>query len=110
MRNLRRISVLNKKGDGSGSDKGRIYLGTVHLKEKGGVVSFPIRSVVRQLSALGIPESNTNRVIHVVGDGLGVKIEGNISARTVGWIVDAGGLAAQVQIVDELQSAENGEY
>ncbi|KAJ2923670.1 hypothetical protein H1R20_g13424, partial [Candolleomyces eurysporus] len=108
MRNLRRMGTSNKKRDGSGSDKVGKYLGTVSLKEKGGAVSFPIRGVVRQLSALGIPESNTNQVIHTVGHGLGVKIEGDVSARTVGRIVAAGGLAAQVQIVDELQFAENG--
>jgi hypothetical protein len=79
-------------------------IGTVRLKEKG-VVPAEIRSVVRQLVNSGVPEAKVDQVLGIVAGGLGLQLEGKISARTVGRIISAGGLAAQIQIVDEIQNS-----
>ena len=96
-----RKKVQNRKLiKGAKEGKGTV---SVRLKEKGGVVSFTARAMVQCLVKEGVPEAKIDPVIHIVADGIGVEVPDHIDARSVGRIVAEGGVAAEIQIVDELR-------
>ncbi|KAH6912232.1 hypothetical protein BKA70DRAFT_1535548 [Coprinopsis sp. MPI-PUGE-AT-0042] len=73
------------------------------LKDTKGTLSLKARAAVRQLTGLGVPEGKINDTIHIVAESLGVDIADAISRRSAGRIANEAGLAAQLQLVDELR-------
>ena len=55
-----------------------------------------------------MPVEKLNEVIHIVGRGFGFEIndKDNVSARTVGRVMKEGGIAAEMQIVHEIETAK----
>ncbi|TEB17434.1 hypothetical protein FA13DRAFT_1650221 [Coprinellus micaceus] len=77
-------------------------LGVARLKEKG-VITMETRRMVRRLGKENVPDAKIDAVIHIVGEGLGVEVDGHIDPRSVGRIIAEGGIASEIQIVDELK-------
>ncbi|KAF8059795.1 hypothetical protein FPV67DRAFT_1707711 [Lyophyllum atratum] len=81
----------------------RTVPGEAYLKAKGGIVKDAVREVIRQLSILNVPEEKMNMVIHAVAKGLGVRVMDRVSSRTVSRILMEGGVAAEQQLVCEIE-------
>jgi hypothetical protein len=75
------------------------------LKEKG-VIRDGTRHIVRDLVQLGVPMENVSSALEAVAQGLGMKVKGHVSTRSVGRIVLEGGVAAKLQLVHEIEQAE----
>lgn len=75
----------------------------VAMKDKDGSISATMRGVIRQLTGLGVPEKKVGPAIEIVAKGLGVQLKDSVSARSVGRIASEAGIAAQLQIVDEMR-------
>ncbi|KAG1722699.1 hypothetical protein EDB19DRAFT_1834886 [Suillus lakei] len=54
---------------------------------------------------LDIPLRSINATINVVVEALGVEVEGDVSQRSIHWMVIEGGIAAETQLVDEITRA-----
>jgi hypothetical protein len=81
---------------------------SVSLKKEG-IVTDEAREMIRDLSIEGrVPDSKINLVIKTVGRWLGMEIHDKISERTVGRVVEEGGLATKAQLVQEIED-ERGE-
>ncbi|KAF8871626.1 hypothetical protein BD779DRAFT_1680239 [Infundibulicybe gibba] len=76
-----------------------------HLKHRG-VVKDSCRAMIRNLAVCNVPESHINNVIHFVGRGLGVDVMDSVDARTVGRIIQEGGIASEIQLVHEIESSK----
>jgi hypothetical protein len=74
------------------------------LKEKG-IFTEQARTMTRELVKVGVPVEHIGGAVKAVVQGFGVNIEGDISARSVGRITLEGGIAAQLQLVHEIQHA-----
>jgi chromosome segregation ATPase len=74
------------------------------LKEKG-IFTEQARTMTRELVKAGVPMEQVGSAVKAVAQGFGVNIKGNISARSVGRITLEGGIAAQLQLVHEIQHA-----
>ncbi|KAG5634791.1 hypothetical protein H0H81_000764, partial [Sphagnurus paluster] len=72
------------------------------LKEKG-AISDAMQATIWKLVALNVPEGKICDVLHAVTKGYGVKVDGSVSVRTVGRIVKEGGVAADIQLVQEIE-------
>ena len=72
-----------------------------------GTVTNDVCALACNLVGLGVPASNISTVIHTVSQPMGITVEGNISDRTVYCVVLEYGIAAQVQVVDEVHCAES---
>jgi hypothetical protein len=83
--------------------------GTFQVKDKQGIVTNDACALARDLVELGVPARNVDSVIHTVAQPMGITVEGNISDRTVRRVVLEGGIAAQVQVVDEVHHAESAQ-
>ncbi|KAF8157109.1 hypothetical protein B0H34DRAFT_849024 [Crassisporium funariophilum] len=79
--------------------------GEFYIKEKG-VIKNTCRIMIRELGAMNIPEEKTARVIKTVANGFGVDVMDYVSARTVGRIMKEGGVAAQIQMVYEVDATK----
>lgn len=79
---------------------------TLHLKEKG-VVPEPVRVLVRDLVELGLKVNQVNGAIALVARATGNAVAGRLSERSIGRFVREGGVAAAMQIVDEIQTAQS---
>lgn len=73
----------------------------VHLKEKG-VLTDRTRTLCRKLAGCGVPADKVNDAIHAVCTAFHINVADNISPRTVLRVVVEGGIAAHLQIVDEM--------
>jgi hypothetical protein len=51
--------------------------------------------------------TKVNDAVHVVGETLGVTVKGDMSTRTVGRCIREGGIAAKIQIADEIHKAKS---
>jgi small-conductance mechanosensitive channel len=78
---------------------------TRYLKSKN-VIIEESREMIRDLSMVNVPDNSVNTVIHIVGKWLGVDVKDAISERSVARIVQEGGIAAKLQLVDEITQAE----
>jgi hypothetical protein len=76
-----------------------------YMKKKG-VVQEECRGMLRDLQTLNVPVEKLNEVVHVVGKGLGLKVMDNVSTRTIGRVMREGGVAAEMQIVHEIEQAK----
>jgi hypothetical protein len=76
-----------------------------HLKHKG-IVQEESREMIRDLQTLNVPVEKLNEVVHIVGKGFGLKVMDNVSARTIGRVMREGGVAAEMQIVHEIEQAK----
>ncbi|KAF8066031.1 hypothetical protein FPV67DRAFT_1417864 [Lyophyllum atratum] len=77
-----------------------------HIKEKGSITE-ETRSLVRDLVAIGVPAMHIEPTVRRVATALSVHLEGDISDRSVGRICLEGGVAAQIQIADEISNASS---
>ncbi|TFY50881.1 hypothetical protein EVG20_g11277 [Dentipellis fragilis] len=77
-----------------------------YFVQKGRVIQDSTRDLVRELVSLGIPASAIDLTIHRVAEALGVSTEGNVSTRSVGRIVLEGGVASELQIVEDVQQSK----
>jgi len=76
------------------------------LKDKGNFTDES-RTMVRDLVAtLNVPATSVNGVVQVVAGALGAEVEGAMSCRSVRRMVLEGGIAAEAQLVDEINQAE----
>ena len=80
---------------------------TFQVKGEQGIVTNDAHALAHNLVGLGVLGSNVNTVICTVAQPMGITVEGNISDRTVRHVVLEGGIAAQVQVVDEVHRAES---
>ncbi|TBU27031.1 hypothetical protein BD311DRAFT_789384 [Dichomitus squalens] len=71
-----------------------------------GVVPEHIRALVRDLVGLGLKVNQVKKAITQMATAAGLTVEGNMSERTGGRVVKEGGIMAQMQVVEELQSAD----
>ena len=74
------------------------------LKEKG-IFTEQARTMTRELVKVGVPMEQVGSAVKAVAQGFGVNVKGHISARSVGRITLEGGLAAQLQLVHEIEHA-----
>ncbi|KAJ7494006.1 hypothetical protein FB451DRAFT_1020393 [Mycena latifolia] len=77
-------------------------LSSQSLKD-GGIISADIRACVRDIVAIGAPLEGVGKIIQAVAKALNVQINDTISTRSAGRIVIEGGVAAQLQIVDDTE-------
>lgn len=76
------------------------------LKDKGSFTDES-RTMVRDLVAtLNVPATSVKGVVQAVAGALGAKVEGVMSSRSVRRMVLEGGVAAEAQLVDEINQAE----
>jgi hypothetical protein len=104
--NMRDVRAKAKAAGDDSSDEEE-SAGTFQVKGEQGIVTNDARALARDLVGLGVPASNVNTVIRTVAQPMGITVEGNISDRTVCCVVLEGGIAAQVQVVDEVHRAES---
>ena len=76
----------------------------VYLKEKG-ILTKRARTMCRKLAGYGVPADKMNKVIRAVCLAFHINIADNISPRTVLRVVVEGGIAAHLQIFDEMIQA-----
>jgi hypothetical protein len=80
---------------------------TLQIKEPGGLISLPYRTMVRDLVSNGkVTEGNIDAVVKRVAGALGVNVVGTISRRSSARMVAEGGIAAKIQVVHELQQTD----
>ncbi|KAJ6632369.1 hypothetical protein B0H10DRAFT_2206734 [Mycena sp. CBHHK59/15] len=80
----------------------------VQIKDHGGLICLPVRSMVRDLVSKGhVTEENVDAVFKRVAEVLDVNVVGNISRRSSARIVGEGGIAAKVQLVHELERTQS---
>ncbi|KAG2133325.1 hypothetical protein DEU56DRAFT_739092 [Suillus clintonianus] len=76
------------------------------LKEKG-IFTDTSRAMVRNMVAtLDVPIRSVNATINAVAEALGVEITGSVSGHSIRRIVAEGGVAAEAQLVDEMNIAK----
>lgn len=97
------------KTAGDDSSDGEEVAAAFQVKYKQGIVTNDARALACDLVELGVPAHNVNSVIHTVTQPMGITVEGNISDWTVCCVVLEGGIAAQVQVVDEVHHAESAQ-
>jgi hypothetical protein len=76
-----------------------------HLKDNARIIPESTRVMIRDLLGIGTAEARVTETIKIVGEGLGVVVEGNVSATSVGRIGSEGGVAAEMQIVHEVNQS-----
>ena len=74
--------------------------------KKLGVITPAARRLVRELVASGVPVKKVNRVIGGLSRLTGVTIVGSIDTRSVRRIVLEGGIAAKMQVVEEISRGD----
>jgi hypothetical protein len=79
------------------------------LKENG-VFTEDTRTMTRELVKLGVPMEQVGNAVEAVAKGVRVNVKGHISTRSVGRVTLEGGLAAQLQLVHEIENAPGGLY
>ncbi|KAJ7758800.1 hypothetical protein DFH07DRAFT_940215 [Mycena maculata] len=81
---------------------------SIQIKDHGGIISLPIRTMVRDLVSNGkVTEGNIDAVVKRVARALDVDVVGSISRRSAARITGEGGLAAKIQLVHELERTQN---
>ncbi|KAG2742424.1 hypothetical protein P692DRAFT_201809737, partial [Suillus brevipes Sb2] len=76
------------------------------LKEKG-IFTDTSRAMVRNMVAtLDVPIWSVNATINAVAEALSVEITGSVSGHSIRRIVAEGGVAAEAQLVDEMNIAK----
>jgi len=75
-----------------------------NLKSKG-VFKDTSREMVRDLVVSGVPLRNVDSVIQTVSHGVGVDLRDSIDKHSVSRIIHEGGLAAEMQLVQEIHNA-----
>ena len=82
---------------------------TLKLKEKG-IIPEPIRALARDLVELGLKLSQVQEVIAAVAQTMGGSVVGKLSPRSVGRFVREGGVAAAMQIVEDIRAARSKHF
>ncbi|EUC65941.1 hypothetical protein RSOL_503290 [Rhizoctonia solani AG-3 Rhs1AP] len=77
------------------------------LKNSIGIIKPEVRDMLRKLACEGVATERASEVIDIVAEGLGIYIEGTISARSVARIMFEGLITARMQIAHELMQAKS---
>jgi hypothetical protein len=77
-----------------------------HYMKVKGVVQDECREMLRDLQTLNVPVEKLNEVVHIVGRGFGLEIKDNVSICTIGRVMREGGVASEMQIVHEIDTAK----
>jgi hypothetical protein len=72
------------------------------LKENG-IFSKQTRTMTHELVKVGVPMEQVGSAVKAVAQGFGVNVKGCISVHSIGHIMLEGGIAAQLQIVHEIE-------
>ncbi|KAF8059514.1 hypothetical protein FPV67DRAFT_1426248 [Lyophyllum atratum] len=102
---VRRIAEKHVRAARIAVDAALAVPGNFYLKEKN-VIKDAIREMIRKLVCLSVPEEKIDDMIHVVGEGLGCRVVDSVSTRTVSRIIHEGGIAAEMQLVSEIEGAK----
>ena len=70
------------------------------------MMSEPCREMVHELVKYGVPADCVKDLIHACCDAFGIKVPRGIAARSVGRIMQEGGVAAQIQLGHEIVNAK----
>ena len=81
---------------------------TVSLFSKG-MISEPCREMIHELVKHSVPEEWVNNDIYACCDAFNIQVLKGITPRSVGRIVQEGGVAAEIQLGHEILNAK-GEY
>ncbi|KAF8869688.1 hypothetical protein BD779DRAFT_1614354 [Infundibulicybe gibba] len=76
--------------------------GVFYLKHRG-VVKDSCREMIRSMVVCNVPAVHVDEVIHLVGKGLNVDVVDSVDSRTVGRVVQEGGIASKMQLVHEME-------
>lgn len=76
----------------------------VYLKEKG-IVKDSARDMVRTMLTNNVAAERVNTLVKSVTDFLGMTLRDGISARSAGRIMKEGGVASELQLVHEIETA-----
>lgn len=102
-----RRAVAAKKLANNKVEEASAAVPTFNFKSEAGAITDASRSMVRDLVAkLDVPIASVNGAVNAVAAALGVTVEGSASSRSIRRIVGEAGVAAEVQLVDEIQKAE----
>ena len=71
-----------------------------------GMISEPFREMICELVRYGVPEEQVNDVIHACCDAFDIEVLRGITARSVGRIVQEGGVAVEIQLGHEIVNAK----
>jgi len=89
-----------------GVEKSQAEATAFQLKHKG-VVTDDTRDMCLELLASGVPAAAVNSAIKTVSRHVGKEVKDSISAQTVGQVTTEGGIAAEIQIMDKIQSSKS---
>ena len=78
----------------------------IQLKEKN-VFTAPVREMVHNLQANGVPLEKVPLVIADVSQGLGIDVKDSIDKHSVSYIAQEGGIAADMQIAYEISKTSS---
>ncbi|KAG1769493.1 hypothetical protein EV702DRAFT_1202900 [Suillus placidus] len=76
------------------------------LKEKGIFTDTSCAMVRNMVATLDVPIWSVNATINAMAEALGVEITGSVSGHSIRRIVAEGGVAAEAQLVDEMNIAK----
>ncbi|KAJ3973309.1 hypothetical protein EV361DRAFT_843701 [Lentinula raphanica] len=78
-----------------------------YFKDSNGTIPDNARDVFLDLvSVENIPLNKVARVVKRIASLFGIEVEGDVSCRSVGRIVNEGGLASKLQFIDALKDAK----
>ncbi|KAJ3766075.1 hypothetical protein FB446DRAFT_827727 [Lentinula raphanica] len=78
-----------------------------HLKNSDGTIPDDARDVFLDLVAVeNVPLNKVTRVVKRIASVFGIEVEGDVSRRSVGRIVNEGGNASKLQFIDALKDAK----
>lgn len=73
-----------------------------HLKGPAGVIRPEARDMIRKLACHGVSTERMSEVISIVAEGLGMRVIGSVSARSVARFMLEGLVQARIQVAQEL--------
>ncbi|KAJ7118078.1 hypothetical protein C8R44DRAFT_528154, partial [Mycena epipterygia] len=71
-----------------------------------GIFTETSREMFRDLVALKVSGGNVGPVIHTVGQGLGLQVQGHISSRQIVRVMEEAGIASDIQVAMEVNASK----
>ena len=98
--------LLPKEDEKTRASQADVPSGTLHLKEKG-IIPDPVRALLCDLMSFGLKVSQNSHAVATIATAAGAEVEGEISRRSMLRIMKEGGVAAGMQIVDDVKSTDS---
>jgi len=73
-------------------------------------IDLRTREMLRDLVVLNVPDSSINEVVKTVATWLGVIVTDKVSVRAIGRVVQEAGIAAKIQLADEITKSGGTHY